>query len=357
MSEIKYHTSKSGFLTECSAEIRGCPRGSQHYTQGEYEKLVAEGDVRVRPQPSKATNKIAKDQNGYYYKAEQAYIESMRGADNYKKEYEVRKKETAKLMRESGLKEEDEKKYIAEREASITPMSSYAQKIYQEEGVSEYKASMIAQDMSRSKNPDRPIKKRHDSRDPEILEKTTRAVDRLKADPEYAKLRKTYKAATSKLTTMDKIRTTTFENFSARIKENGGDKGNMWGEPNKDRVEAYKKAKAWLAAEVPTSAKLAHVPSLTPNDISVGKDGNINNAWVEHKDGRVERIVGYRSQQPPHSSGHLVTESGAEVSSHTHYHSYTKTVSGHQHIILDAKNGNSHPAEVFRLQGQSDSSG
>lgn len=355
MSEIKYHTSKSGFLTKCTAEKRACPRGSQHYTQSEYEKLVSENDVRVRPQPSKATNKIAKDKDGYYYKAEQDYIEAMKGADNYKKADAIREKEKAKLFRANGLKESDEQKYIAERQARVTSMTNYARKIYKEEGVSDYRASVITDKMHSSKNPDRPLKKRDDPRDPDILEKTTRAVDRLKADPEFAKLKKAYNVAASKLVTMEKIRHSTYESFSARISENGGDKGNNWGFPHEKRIEAYKEAKAWLAAGVPTSANKAYLPNLTPNEISVGKDGKINNAWVEHKDGRVERIVGYN---PPttKSSGHLVTESGKEVNMVTHYHSYTKTVSGHQHIIVGTKNGDSYPTtEAFYLQGSWDS--
>lgn len=54
MSEIKYHVSRSGMLSECGATKRACPLKGEHYSQDKYDKLVSEGDPRIRKTAKKS---------------------------------------------------------------------------------------------------------------------------------------------------------------------------------------------------------------------------------------------------------------------------------------------------------------
>lgn len=356
MSDLKYHTSKSGFLTKCTAKKRACPRGSQHYTESEYENLVAENDVRVRPNPSK----ITKDKAGYFATAEKAYAESVKRIGNFDKAFQVRKKRIAQLFRQNGLKQEEEKDYYENVEATKSNMLAYARKIYQEEGVDSGKAYWIIQDMENKADPSKPITKRRDSRDAQIAEKTKRAVARLKTDKEYKDLTEAYKAAEFKSAAAKSIHEQAQKEFSETIRNS---RGTAYGSTNQKEIESYQKAKAWLAAKIPASAKEHHTSKVQPEMISVDKSGKINNAWVQHNDGSIERIVSYtaasqaRENVPYRGSGALVTESGAQVNHGTHYHSYTSTDYGTSHIIIADKKGETHPAKAFTLQSYFDTTG
>ena len=54
MSEIKYHVSRSGVLSQCGATKRACPLKGEHYSQDMYDKLVLDGDPRIRKTTKKS---------------------------------------------------------------------------------------------------------------------------------------------------------------------------------------------------------------------------------------------------------------------------------------------------------------
>lgn len=54
MGETKYHVSRSGLLSKCSATKRACPLGGEHYSQAKYDALAAKGDPRIRKTVTKS---------------------------------------------------------------------------------------------------------------------------------------------------------------------------------------------------------------------------------------------------------------------------------------------------------------
>lgn len=348
MSENKYHTSRSGFLTACSASKRACPRKGVHFTQSEYDNLAANQDVRIRPNPSKVT----KDKEGYYKQAEKAYMQANTLEENYKKINKETAKYKARLFRQNGLKAAQENSYYPKLVGAEENMLRYAREAYIKAGVSYGKAGFIVQDMKNKQDPTKPIVKRKDRYDENLNEKTKNAAKALAADAEYAKLTKIYREAKEKYDKSSQLSSHVAQRKYEQMRSKG-----IIGTTNHQKevvTEQFQQAKAWLNAGIPAEAKEHHIAAVTPAMISVDPDGRINNVWAEHN-GKVQRVVGYVPSNGNYgSSGKMVTESGDSISQIVHYHSYRREEGGTSKLIIANKKGATHPATGFNLVSEID---
>jgi hypothetical protein len=346
MSENKYHTSKNGFLTKCSASKRACPRGGVHYTQEQYDQLASENDSRIRG------SVVKHDPESYYGKAEAAYVASVQRLKRFDIANEDKKAYEQKLLKEAGLTTADLSGTQEQVRKSLESALTYARDVYVEEGVSYGKASFIIQDMkANTADPTKPITKRKDRLDPDIAVKTKNAVARLNEDSKYVGLRNAYVDAARKERIAWDIGIKSAHYWQTIIRER-----NASGMPNLNEQKALEKAKTWLKAGIPPEAKEVYTSGLTPADVSVDKKGRINNVWVETADG-IERVVSYDDSKAEMrgASGHLITETGKKVSTYTHFHSYKSDNGGIRDVIVGKKNGTSFPAEKFVLHTSWDS--
>lgn len=349
MSENKYHTSKNGFLTKCSASKRACPRGGVHYTQEQYDELAAKNDSRIRV----AASAVSKhDPDSYYGKAEAAYIASVKRLKTFDQINVETQQLEQKLMKEKGLKELNLHKSRENVAKKLEETLLYARDVYVEEGVSYGKASFIIQDMKHAADPAKPIAKRKDRLDPDIAQKTKNAVQRLNEDANYAKLRAAYVQASQEYRATDDIMTQSARFKYDRTRTLGVVSGAY---SNIGEEKALERAKVWLKAGIPPEATEAYTSSVTPEQVSIDKKGKINNVWVETANG-IERVVGYSDDKKGRgSSGALITEKGTRVSTYTHYHSYKAERGGIDKVIIGKKNGPKFPAKEFDLHTSWDS--
>jgi hypothetical protein len=338
MSENKYHLSRNGFMTKCSATKRACPLGGVHYTQEQYDQLASENDARIR------LSAVKPDPNSYYGKAQAAYVESVQRLKRFDKATAETKKYEQSLLKEHGLETAYSFKTQEEVQKTLSDALLYARDVYVEEGVSYAKASFIIQDMKANlADPTKPITKRRDRMDEQIAAKTKNAKERLNEDSKYAELTKAYGEAVRK----DRLASDVSQKV-ARFRTNLIRETNANGMPNLTEQKALERAKTWMKAGIAPSAREVATTTVTPDKVSIGPDGKINNVWVETSNG-IEKVVGYRGPKYERSSGALITENGTEVSSFTHYHSYKADSGGIKDVIIADKNGPSYPAESFSL--------
>lgn len=340
MSENKYHVSRKGFLTKCNATKRGCYLGGTHYTQEQYDKLASENDYLIRPNVSEAK----KNPEGYYAKAEAAYVESV----NRLKRFQQANIDTAnyekELCKEHGLESAHPFKTQEQVRKSLEDALLYAKEVYLEEGVSYSKVSFILQDMKNNiADPTKPITKRKDRLDPDIAAKTKKTVERLNEDAKYAALRQDHLEAVRQDRLASDISTKVTRFRANTIRDN-----NASGLANIGEQKEFERAKKWLKAGVAPSATEIATSQVTPDRVSIDDKGHINNVWIEGKNG-IERVIGYRAAQTPRGSGAFITDKGTEVSSWIHYHSYKAEHGGINNVIISDKNGQKHPAAKFDL--------
>lgn len=345
MSEIKYHISKNGFMARCSATKRACYLGGGiHYTQEQYDELAAKNDPAIR----KSASKLKAE--GYLGKAEVAYAESVKRLKRFEKATADTAAYEKQLLKENGLETAYSFKTQEQVRATLEEALLYAREVYVEEGVSYSKASFIIQDMKANvTDPTKPITKRKDRMDDQIAAKTKNAKERLNEDAQYAALTKAHQEAVRQDHLAADVSRKVAQYRSNLIRETDAS-----GMNNINEQQALSRAKTWAAAKIAPSAKEVATSKVTPSDISIDDKGRINNAWVETSKG-IERVVGYRAPTHPANSGALVTESGTEVSTYTHYHSYKAEVGGIRNVILADKNGATHPADSFSLHMSWDS--
>lgn len=338
MSETKYHTSRNGFLTKCSASKRACPLGGTHYSQEEYNQLSSENDPIIRNSPVKP------NPESYYGKAEAAYVASVKRMKNFKKANAEADKYEKKLLKENNLDTAYNFKTQEEVRKTLEDALLYAREVYAEEGVSYSKASFIIQDMKANvDDPTKPITKRKDRLDDQIAAKTKNAKERLNEDSQYAELRAAHAEAVRKDRLAGDVSRKVAQYRSNLIRTT-----NASGMSNIGEQKELQRAKTWLKAGIAPSAREVSTGSITPAQVSIDSKGQINNAWIETSKG-IERVVGYRAPNHPANSGALVTENGTEVSTYTHYHSYKAELGGIRNVIIADKNGPSYPAEKFSL--------
>jgi hypothetical protein len=345
MSENKYHISKNGFMTKCTATKRACSRGGGgHYTQEQYNELAAKNDPAIRKSASKPKAE------GYLGKAEVAYVESVQRLKRFDKANAAANLYEKKLLKENNLETSYSFKTQEQVRATLEEALLYAKEVYVEEGVSYSKASFIIQDMKANiADPTKPITKRKDRMDEQIAAKTKNAKERLNDDPKYAELTKAHQEAVRKDHLAADVSRKVAQYRSNLIRDTNASGMNNIGEQ-----EALSKAKTWAKAKIAPSAKEAPTSRVTPDDVSIDDKGKINNVWVETANG-IEKVVSYREPNHPRNSGALVTENGTEVSTYTHYHSYKAEVGGIRNVIISDKNGPSYPAEKFSLSMSWDS--
>ena len=341
----KYHVSRNGYLTRCSASKRSCPRGGDHFTQPEYDKLVQMHDPRVR---TATTGKH--DPDSYYGKAEKAYEDSVRRLQRFDAIIAEQRKFEQRLMKERGLSDLNGSARMQESDKAMKAAYDYAKEVYMEEGVNPAKASFIIQDMKNNvSDPLKPILKKRDRLDPDIAAKTKNAVERLNTDSKYKELTAGYtEAKRREALTHDVIRKA--ENWKNEQLRTSG----VTGMPNFTEEKEFQRAKAWLKAGIPPEAKDEWTASITPDRVSTDSKGRINNVWVETENG-IERVVGYNQRSKEGYSGALVTENGTEVNTWTHYHSYKGHHGGIDKVIIGAKNGAEFPEAEFNLSSSWDS--
>lgn len=348
MTENKYHTSINGFLTPCTAKKRTCPRG-QHYTQEQYTTMAENNDPKVRI----TTFKHSPD--SYYGQAEAKYVEAVKAEKAFTKVSAATKKFEKKLLKENKMDRNTLYTSKEQSEEALTAALSHARKVYEEEGVDKVKASFIVQDMRMNSNPTRPVTKRKDSRDPDIAEKTKKAVARLKSDPEYQKLAKSYEDSMARHVAANKVFSEVNSYRYEQMRQN-----KCTGTIERDRAaaeEKLQKAKAWLTAGVTPKAKEQMTNQVKPAMVSIDKTGKINNVWVETKNG-IEPIVGYEDNSVSVAggqSGSFITASGDKIYTVTHYHSYKSEVNGSQRLIVGEKKGSTYPAKFFSVSSEYDS--
>lgn len=342
MSEIKYHVSRKGFLTECRATKRACKLGGGiHYTQEQHDQLAAENSFLIRPNVTSSK----KNPEGYYAKAEVAYVESVQRLKRFDKANADAASYEKSLLKEHGMESTNLFTTQEQVRKSLEEALLYAKEVYVEEGVNYSKASFILQDMKRdTTDPTKPITKRKDRLDPDIAAKTKNAVERLNEDSQYATLRKNYQEAVRQ----DRVASDISQKV-ARFRTNTIRDNNASGMSNIGEQKEFERAKKWLKAGVAPSATEIATSKVTPDRVSIDDKGRINNVWIERKDGEIERVVGYRAPETPRGSGALITDKGTEVSSWIHYHSYRAEHGGISNVIIGDKNGQKHPASKFDL--------
>lgn len=341
MTEKKYHTSINGFVVPCGAEQRSCPRGA-HFSQEQYQQMEENNDPRIRVTTSPA------DKKGYFGKAEAAYKELMRSHEINRQIDIETKKFQARVAKKLGVKNLDYTATKLNVERYQRDGQEYARKAYLEAGVNPMKVRFIIEDMSKKDNPLAPIVKRSNPRDPDLGEQTKAAAAKLKADPAYQAIVKKYATEDEKAKAISKA---TFDAYDYRneLRKKKKDPAVV----RSNQVEKYQWAKKLYKAGVPLNAVEQQLVLLKPEQVSVDKDGKINNLWVETPDG-AERIVGYDNSNAHatgngQESGHLITESGRKIRHYTHYHSYKVSEGGTSHIMVGKSKGSPYPAEGFNL--------
>lgn len=345
MSEKKYHVSRNGFLTKCTATKRACSRGGAHFNQEQYNTMATENDSRIRGKSTKPSP------NSYYGKAEAAYVASVKRLARYDKVQAETKAFKKKLLKSSGLKSADLLNSQEQVRATLEKTLNHAKEVYVEEGVNYGKASFIIQDMKNSSEPTKPILKRKDRLDDQLAAKTKAAVTRLNEDPKYSTLVSEYDEAKRKAQLAGDInrKVSQFQTETMRAR-------NANAMPNFNEQKEYVRAKTWLKAGISPEASERPTSTITPEQVSIDNNGRINNAWIEKKDGTVEKIVAYRDRNSG-GFGALVTESGTDVFTTTHYHSYKAEHKGINKVILGKVNGSTYPAKKFSLHESWDSGG
>lgn len=349
----KYHLSKKGYYSECKAVRQPCPLSGGHISEGEYEQLKASNS------PTVETN-FAADPNSYYVKAKAQYEGIVERENASVKINQQVIAETDKLSVEAGL---DPAHTPALYELDQELRGSKAQalnrlrELYVEEGVSPLKAGFITGDIAK-KDKITPVVKRKDSRDPEIGDKTKKAVERAKTDEEFQRHTADYDKAAD---TSHKLARIHMQASDLRRELSLAAGVRLWsGFDSSERANAAKtlqSAIAWKQAGVPDSATTSLVSKVKQEEFSVDSRGEIDNAWVEVTSGKIEKVISYvpASDNSYGNSGHLVTENGTKVSSSTHYHSYKQDQAGTSSIIFGPHSGSSLSASSFSVHSVMDS--
>lgn len=322
-------------MARCGATERPCPRSAGgHFSEAEYEKLEQEGDPRI-------PRKIEAAEDSYYTKAKKEYEEvTKRQAIEAEIAEDVRAY-TDELYVQAGI---NPKTFgyvpMREREELTEEASKNLRAIYIEAGVNPTKATYIVNDIVEKADGGElvPVVRRTDRLDPDIAAKTKAAVEAAKKDAKFQDSIATFKEHKRILNARHKVIEDSIKYQRKLQAEYAAKEGVNTAYPlQSSSIDAVKEKfrNAILAkkAGVPDSAQQYPIEVVKPMDLSTDTKGKINNAWVQNKDGSVERIVSYSI------SGALETDKGTRVSKNTHYANYRSTVSGYQKIIISPKKG------------------
>lgn len=351
----KYHVNINGYIALCGANINSCPRKSGgHFTQEQVDAFEAEGDPRIET-TFKATP------NSYYSQAKAEYEAASKDlAAEAKVEQDI-KDYSKNLFTEAGISPKEALNASNNAVIARDEALSRLQQLYVEEGVHPSKAFYLTEDIrKKTGNNTTPIVRKKDKFDTNIGEKTQKAADRAKQDPEFV----AKSAEAQRLTEVADANTKIFlatANYrrAKQIDANGRPKLSSFYNASERLVKAttnLKKANNWKTSGIPDEAKLVATSTLKAENLSTDKDGSINNAWVDLGDGSVERITSYspRPENAYSGSGQLVTETGKTVSQNTHYHSFRKDTSGVGSIIIGAKTGKEFTPKSFSITSSLD---
>lgn len=349
MSAQRYHKTIRGYYEECHADKRRCPR-SQHIPTARYQELKKSGSIEVPLE--KAPSK-----HGFYAEAVKEY-EQMSILENKK----------ARVQRELTAHSEHVKsKYDVENvpphdALENTLKASYAsmKQAYIDAGVNGGKAHYLVQDIEKEYQKTgrlEMITKSRDKYDPDIKAKTAQAKAALEADPEHQQ-------RLDDIAHIKHVRKQV-DLWHADIgakHEQLTRKYHAYGYYSHDEKKKLEKkvqdARALLKAGLPSTAISKPTQKLTSEDITVDKDGRINNMYVSNQDGTVSRVRSFMTaEEANHTSDVFVTEEGRKVYDQTHYHSYKKNQEGYQNVFV-VPNKRSKPFDrTFSLHSTIDSGG
>lgn len=354
-----YHLNSRGYYTICEATIRSCPlKSAPHISPQEYVVLEAEGSAQI------LHNFTASD-DSYFTKAKEEYeLTVQREAASTKIEKEVFEYQQ-KLYAEAGLLDEAGKTTYYDHVQALTTTKKEAlyliKQAYVDAGVNPAKASFIVEDIAKQKKDIKPVIRKKDTRDAEIEAKTFQAVKTLEQDEQFNSLRAKYNEATTVIEKHSEILSKREAYRKKLVSEIGGAAGYVYRISSTDVEKAktnMETAIAWKKAGVPDKAQKIETSKVQPELLSTGKDGKINNAWVQTDSG-IERVVAYKPSPKGNVfgySGSLVTDTGKQVSSSIHYHSYSKSVGGIDGVIISDKKGGAFQTKgPFSIQSIMDS--
>jgi hypothetical protein len=350
----KYHINKHGKYAVCNAGKRGCRYGTAgDINQAQYDQFVAAGDPRVTPQN--------KNEPEYLVKARTDVAKVLHEQKLYEEAEQEVKTQIANYHAETNMPSQIElittmKHGKENKENALNRLKT----LYINEGINSARARYLAEDIEK-KDPVNltPIKRSRDKYDADIKVKTERAIEIAKNDTEYLNAVEKHKAGLEANNKYQTVANKHQKIYNTVYAEKGLQRSGA--SYIQDRVVRAKnqleRMQKWNQANVPSNVNIAQIERLHANDLSVDKNGNINNAWVETDNG-IEKIVSY---EPPASNtygsapGNLITENGTKVSHFTHYANYRSYTNGKSAVLIAPKKGKQFTHELFRITGSIDS--
>ena len=338
----KYHVSSNGYFSICRATKNPCPLGAGgHFSSAHVKELKEVGDPR-------AESNFTAAPDSYYSKAKIEYERASKIQSMYQKIDEDVREYSIKLCRDAGINNPMSARSVkSAKDEALRRLKS----IYIEEGVNPTKAYYLIEDIKKKANGDlSPIVRKKDKYDDGIEAKTERARKRALNDEEYISKIKEVQKGREIAEKVNEMYLSTDEYRRKKDKE-ALELNNLSNYSNRsysyDRVRfassALQTANNWKSAGVNDNAKTVETRKLKVSDLSIDKNGSINNAWADFGEGNVERIVSYTSPSAgvyeERSSGKLLTEFGREVYEYTHYHSYRRDVFGVHEVIVGPLDG------------------
>lgn len=244
----KYHVSTSGFLSQCEAKIRACPRG-QHFDQQEFVQMTNNHDPRIFSRLPAG--------DGYFKQAHDQYVEASKAyyspkVQNYRKEE----------MKKLGVDSDSLGKVSEDYFHSYGKLGKYVRRFLVKNGIGEFDINTISRAMTLSKH--------EDVSDSENNRLANEAIDKLLEDPKHNRLRETFKAFEAKKQGLEELHAQLEKRFDRE-------------ETTKRMRQAEKelhKAKLWHDAGIPEGSTEVTFANLDPDMLSYGPNG-VNNLWAQ----------------------------------------------------------------------------
>lgn len=245
----KYHISTSGFLSDCEARIRSCPRG-QHFDQQEYDQLASARDPRV-------AMRMTKNVSSYMEKAHAQYVEA---AKTYysPKFLNYRNEEMKKLDIDS----DSLQKASEDHHHHYNKLGKHVRRVLAKHGINQWDTISYVNAIS--------LKKYEDTQGSESRRITNEVIDKLKNDSKFQQLNETVETFRKKKEGLEALHVEVEKRFNREAATK---------QMRKAEKELHK-AKLWQEVKIPEGSKDITFSELDPKMLSYGPYG-INNLWVQ----------------------------------------------------------------------------
>lgn len=358
MSTKRHLNSKKRYV-DCRATKRACRYAGTDIPAHKYEQLVANNDIRTKPS---LTKKEEANLPNYYRQAKDEYDLAVQKEDEYKKALQEFELKANKIREEYGIPEGYTPTYNMDAEKEQIRKSLIEH--YVAAGVNRRKAEYIVDDIEKATPHDYKaiIKQRGDRYDPDLKAHTAAAAESIENNTELQNKISNY---SQKAKTLDNFVKSIVKIDAQRydfMREKGlSSFSGSYSSATEQAASKLGEKHDWVKAGIKDIQEVGQITNVTPDKISVDKEGSFNNLWVQHGDGTLERIKSYT---PPENEGYgthggnLVTESGKTLTSFRHYHSFNRGGSinnASTKIIVEKKDGKNYSHPNWRLYGEIDS--